>query len=486
MESGLVRNWMYQRIIQSQRQGHGARSSTQEDEVNGYKRKYDSNILFSARQCRLECDPGFVSDLTPVFDCTGGKYEPHTPNMFSCKPAVALIISDTGEREILSAEPSAKCDQMLSTIPNMNMRGHSIDLLDNQLILGATTVDSEKNWQFMSLENPRAGLLTNRWIQTRILGHKAPRNHVTFTFGKKLFYFGGDFKAQSLLQNSLTKESGEWTQLKLLKKGTINDEPFGKFTSHACSAKLDQSKFLVLGGTHIMEDGNSSVLSDVLEVDMSGNGRVQKLGKMNRPRTQHACAMISKSDLDEYGIKTFSRAILISGGVSVTDDPQTIVREVELFLLDNRESIDLSNEMQEPRFKHRMIQLGEEILALGGQTQNGTTKSIEKFSFDKNSNFRALVPGSWSTQSRSLRSNSTSSLAVTAVPESSVECNRERGCQCGVQPQERIIGGTVVGKSLDTILTCYNFPAIFAQISISTEGALSNSPARRFPKSSGL
>ena len=56
--------------------------------------------------------------------------------------------------------------------------------------------------------------------------------------------------------------------------------------------------------------------------------------------------------------------------MSVTDDQETIVRVVELFKLDNAESIDLSNEMQEPRFKHQMIQLGEEILALGRQTQD--------------------------------------------------------------------------------------------------------------------
>ena len=56
-----------------------------------------SNILFPALQCRLECDSGYVSDLSPVFECTGSKYEPETPNNFFCKPAVALVISDTGD-----------------------------------------------------------------------------------------------------------------------------------------------------------------------------------------------------------------------------------------------------------------------------------------------------------------------------------------------------------------------------------------------------
>ena len=267
----------------------------------------------------------------------------------------------------------------------------------------------------------------------------APRNHVTFSFGKSLFYFGGDFKAESLLQNG-KKESEEWTLLKLLKKGS--NEPFDKFASHACSTKLDQDNFLVIGGTHTTEEGDASVLSDVFQVN-TFDRKVQKLGEMNHARTQHACAMLSKSDFDQDGNRIYSKAILISGGVSVTDDPLTIVTVVELFVLDNAESIDLSNEMQEPRFKHQMIQLGEEILALGGQTQNGSTKSIENFNIDKDSGFGALDSGVWEVQSRSLRSNSTSNLAVTALPESAVECNKE-ACQCGVSQQKRIVGGTLV------------------------------------------
>ena len=132
-----------------------------------------SNIFFSAQRCRLECDPGYVSDLIPVFDCTGGKYEPYPPNMFYCKPAVALIISDIGEREILTSKPSTKCEQLLSSIPNKNMTGHSVNLLDNKLIVGATSVDDETNWWFMSLDNPRSGLLTNMWTQAKIVGQPA-------------------------------------------------------------------------------------------------------------------------------------------------------------------------------------------------------------------------------------------------------------------------------------------------------------------------
>ena len=119
-------------------------------------------FCISAIQCRLECDPGYISDLNPLFECTDGNYEPSTPNMFSCEPAVALAVSDIGEREILSAEGSNQCDQQLRPFNKKKMIGHSINLLDNQLILGATVVANTSEWWFMSLKNPRAGLLTNR------------------------------------------------------------------------------------------------------------------------------------------------------------------------------------------------------------------------------------------------------------------------------------------------------------------------------------
>ena len=121
---------------------------------------------------------------------------------------------------------------------------------------------------------------------------------------------------------------------------------------------------------------------------------------MNRGRTQHTCAVISNSNFDQNGLKSYSKAILISGGVSATDDKNSIVTEVELFVYDNKESWDLENSMQEPRFKHSMIQLGGEIFALGGETKDGTTQSTEKFIFDEMANFEDLrSSGAWETSS---------------------------------------------------------------------------------------
>ena len=296
-------------------------------------------------------------------------------------------------------------------------------------------------------------IVFSRWTEKRIEGQNAPQNHITFTFGKSLFFFGGDFKAQSLLQNGRS-ESGEWTLLTLL---DTNNEPFDKFTSHACSAKLDLNRFLVLGGTYSSENGAKIVLPDIFEVNVF-NRKVQKVGEMNHARTQHACTMITKSFQDEEGKRTFSRAVLISGGVSKTNEPETIVKSVELFILDNRESIDLTNEMQTPRFKHHMISLGEQIYALGGETVTSNTKSIEKFTFDKDTYFAALTNGTWTSIPKSLKSSSTSGLAVTTLPKSAVECNNEETCECGMRRQSRIIGGAAVSRSGVFQLKTTDFP----------------------------
>ena len=154
--------------------------------------------------------------------------------------------------------------------------------------------------------------------------------------------------------------------------------------------------------------------------------------------------MISKRMLNDEGRMTFSRSVLITGGVRVTNEASTIVTEVELFVLDTKISIDLSNKMLQPRFKHRMIQLGGELLAIGGETLNGTTQSIEKFTFERDVSSSSLQSGKWATHHKNLTSNSTSNMAVTGLPKSSIECNNVP-CECGKPPVAgRIVGGTLV------------------------------------------
>ena len=408
--------------------------------------------------CRLECDAGYVSDLPPKFSCTDGKYEPNLPNMFTCKVALALIVSNTGEMEVFSNDASSKCDQLYKpNLPVEGMVGHTINLLDDQLVIGANTVVREKNgtilgkkWTYLGLNDPRSGLLTNKWTGIHVVGQPAPRNHVSLVSGSILFYFGGDFKAQSFLHNG-RRVNGEWSLFAFLQKEGKDGDAFEKFASHACSAKVEQNKFLVIGGTFTKPDGDEEVLGDVFEVDTIEK-KVQTLGQINFNRTQHACAVISKSIIDGDGMKSYSKAILITGGVKKTDNPQTIVSEDELFVYDDKQSLIMENQMQNPRFKHNLVQLGDEVLVLGGQTkEEDMVQLIEKLNFEPRQTFLELVSGgSWTEHSKRLKLMSTSGTAVTSIPESAIECNREESsCKCGISREvERIIGGTVVRKTV--------------------------------------
>merc|ERR1719458_169074 len=79
-----------------------------------------------------------------------------------------------------------------------------------------------------------------------------------------------------------------------------------------------------------------------------------------------------------------------------------------------------------------MIALGGTLFALGGQhhTDGSTVDTIEVYNASLES---------WAVHPSRLMSNSTSGLAVTALPLSAVSCNQ--GCQCGVGSAARIVGG---------------------------------------------
>ena len=50
-----------------------------------------------------------------------------------CAPAVALIFSSGGEVEVFSKDK--KCNQKIVDFPDFGGEGHSVDLLDEQLVL---------------------------------------------------------------------------------------------------------------------------------------------------------------------------------------------------------------------------------------------------------------------------------------------------------------------------------------------------------------
>ena len=372
-----------------------------------------NNILPQALQCRLDCNPGYMSDLPPIISCVDGNYEPNRPQEFTCQKTVALIVSKAGEMEIFGED--SKCNRIMTNIPPLNFTGHSVSLLDNQLILGASSVASD-SWKYLSLRDPRGGLFANPWTETKTLGTNGPVGHLSFVYGKDLIFLGGERSTQVILQNGRT-ENGEWNALRLRWK---NGTSFDDVPQDACLVKVNSYKFAILGGRDIM---NGQMTPSVLIINMKEQS-VEELGSLTFARVKHACAIISDPILINFNTKTF---VLVTGGLSDNSDAKD-----EIFDLTQRSSRTLDSFMNIQRSDHRMVALGDSVFALGGQhhIDGSTVDTVEVYDVSSES---------WSTHPSRLKSTSTSGLAVTALPLSAVSCNQ--GCQCGVRSDARIIGG---------------------------------------------
>ena len=137
----------------------------------------------------------------------------------------------------------SKCNQVIRNIPSRTLAGHSVDLLDNQLIIGASSIDSE-SWKYLSLWKPRDRLLANPWTETKTLGSNGPQGHLSFVYGKDLIFLGGETGTQAILQNGRT-ENGEWNVLRLTWK---NGTSFNEVPKDSCLVKVNSYKFAILGG----------------------------------------------------------------------------------------------------------------------------------------------------------------------------------------------------------------------------------------------
>ena len=107
----------------------------------------------------------------------------------------------------------SKCNRVMGNIPPLSLSGHSVNLLDNYLVIAASGISGE-GWWYHSLERARGGLLANPWKHTKTLGNDAPIRHVNFVYGKDLILLGGERGTQVALQNG-REENGEWNALSL-------------------------------------------------------------------------------------------------------------------------------------------------------------------------------------------------------------------------------------------------------------------------------
>ena len=306
----------------------------------------------------------------------------------------------------------SKCNRLMGNIPPLSLGGHSVNLLDNYLVIAATSIDS-KSWWYHSLKSARAGLLANPWKHTKTLGNDAPIHHVSFVYGKDLILLGGTKGTQVALQNG-REENGEWNALRLtLKKDGSN---FDQFTQDACVVKVTRENFFVIGGR---ESSDGPALSTVYSINMKEQN-VREVGSLKYPRAKHACAILPGPSKDFN-----NKQILVTGGSTRGD---------EIFDVTLRSSRILTDSMKIPRINHVLVTLGQKVFALGGKREasdDSTLAEIEVFDADSES---------WSLHSSTLFSKSTDGLAVTELPSSSVSCIQD--CQCGVKSGARIVGGT--------------------------------------------
>ena len=137
----------------------------------------------------MNCDPGYESDLPPIITCVDGNYEPNRPEEFVCQKTVALIVTKAGEMEVFGEE--SKCNRIMGKIPPMSLGGHTVNLLDNYLVITESR-EVKDGWWYRSLSNARQGLLANSWKESpKTLGDDGPVRHLSFVYGKDLFFWEG-------------------------------------------------------------------------------------------------------------------------------------------------------------------------------------------------------------------------------------------------------------------------------------------------------
>ena len=355
-------------------------------------------IFFSALQCRLDCDPGYVSHKTPIITCVDGRYEPQPANTFVCKPAVAVIFSSKGEVEVFGEDK--KCNQKIGKFPIFEGTGRSLDLLDEQLVLLG---GKNHNFEYKKIHMPRKGLLGMKYTTEVSPIGKSPIGHTSHSYGNQLLTIGGEFKSMAKLANSV------WNSLDMRWQ---NRSKFDKPAMGACSVKLEKDIFLLIGGIGKNEIGRNAEMNIVLKLNITEE-TVVELPPMNSNRAFHAC-------------EVFEKKILISGGLknknAVTD---------EIYSLDTNKSTSLQQRNSLKRHHHHLLALGSTIFAIGGKSGRNAVRQIKWFDW---------TTETWKAHDQSLKSGDISDLAVSAFPRTAVDCHL--GCNCGTTTNGRIIGGS--------------------------------------------
>ena len=387
-----------------------------------------SPLLFSALQCRLHCDPGYVSHRTPVVTCAEGRYTPAKPSSFVCQPAAALVFSHTGEVEVLSK----KCSMALAHSHDFSGRGRTASLLDKQIILIGNDTLSGSEGNFISIQNPRDGLLAMKYTKETFPTRGSPFQHTALSLENQLNLLGGRYKSRTRFEHST------WMDINL--KWEESQKAFVPKFFAACSVQNDTDSFYVFGGAETLHNKSTSVRDQILHINTTSL-MVKLVGTMKKPRMAFGCEFLNKS------------FILLSGGYS---DPVNSLQSIapdEIFSIapsvvsfDGTESVFLpyllapealsleddslddgtgsfllpmTDSLQ--RFQHSLIRMDEVVFAFGGlDKDNSTSAKIKLFN---------EATKSWENHDQNLTSKNSEELLVVPFPTSSLDCAFE--CQCG-------------------------------------------------------
>ena len=289
--------------------------------------------------------------------------------------------------------------------PSFGGQGHSIDLLDEQLILLGGKSQLGGKFEYKSIHQPRKGLLGMKFSKEMSPVGNSPLWHTSHVYGNQLLAIGGEFESKARLSSTL------WKGLNLRWQ---NGSQFSRFANGSCAVKVAKDVFVLVGGSEQVQE--SKIETNFVVTLNITDEIMQVLPSIKHSRAFHSCEL-------------YEDTILISGG---TSDGNVIADEV--YNLTSKESTPLNMTSSLGRYQHTLKRIEDTIFALGGLLENGSaTASVEWF------DWKAMI---WKQHGTSLLSKNTSFLAVTSFPLSAVDCHT--GCTCGVASlgNARIVGGT--------------------------------------------
>ena len=375
-------------------------------------RKSSERYFFSALQCRLDCDPGYVSQRPPIITCVDGRYEPFRPSTFICQPAAVLVITERGDVEIFSNKPECQ-SKVVENFPNFTGFGRTLSLLDDQILLVGGDLNATKH-TYVNIQHPRQGLHAMKYTIEKFPLGGSPHAHTSFGSGNRLLVVGGAHRTRAKF------EDFTWNSLDLRKP---DGTKFTTFVSSPCLVKISRDEYLILGGAQKTRNGTFAIDS-VFKVNITSEV-IETKPKMTTKRMKHSCEKLSNN------------SVLVSGG---KDSLSGALIQDEIYHWNDSFSTPIEAKKSLMRSQHQLVRIEETIFALGGLTEQNkgstTVKKFERGCVEKMDEYKDC----WIKHENNLIFKDVANLVVTSFPQSAIDCGIE--CQCGIEKsRKRIIGG---------------------------------------------